>query len=185
MLFSPLHADFSFDGVVEGLARGGAENHFDAGNDVAVFVVPVVAAGGGDLDDGDAGVVLAFGEPGFEDGFPELFDAGGVAGKGGGAGEMEEIGMGGALEEEIDLGLAIEFLDGVAIGSHKEPEAASVVDFADVHGANAFGLAAGGAGAEKAGFGFIDDVFDALDGLGAAEVFAIFFRLVFVDGVHR
>ena len=179
-----LHPDIAFNGVVEGLAGGGADNHFDPGDDIAMFVVPVVAAAGGDLHDGDARIVLAFGEPGFEDGFPQLFNAGGVAGKGGVADEVEEIGMGGALEEEINLGLAVEFLDGVAIRSHEKPETAGGVDFADVHGADAFGLAAGGAGAEKAGFGFIDDVLDTLDGFGAAEVFAIFFRLVLVDGIH-
>ena len=166
------------------MAGGGAQDHFDAGDDVAVFVVPIVAAGGCDLHDGDARVVLAFGEPGFEDGFPELFDAGRVARKGGGADEVEKIRMGGALKEEINAGLAVELLDGAAVRSHEKPKAAGVVDLAYVHWSNAFGFTARSAGTEEARFGFINNVFDALDGFGATEVFTIFFRLVFVDGVH-
>jgi hypothetical protein len=93
--------------------------------------------------------------------------------------------VGGALEKEVDLGLAIELGHGVAVRGHEEPEVPCVVDFADVHGTNSFGLATGSAGAKEAGFGFIDDVLDALDSFCAAEVLAIFLRLIFVNGIHR
>ena len=67
-----LNADFAFDGIVEGFASGGADEHLGTGDDVAVFVVPVVTGLGSDLDDSDAGIILALGKPGFEDGFPKL-----------------------------------------------------------------------------------------------------------------
>lgn len=44
--------------------------HLGASDSIAVFVVPVVAFGRSDFDDGDAGIIDAFGEPRFEDRVP-------------------------------------------------------------------------------------------------------------------
>src|SRR5215207_4969017 len=83
-------ADLAFDRVVERLANGGPDEHLDAGDGVAVFVVPVVAARGHDLGRGDARVVDAAREPRAGDRRPELLDLGLVGGDGGVAVEVQE-----------------------------------------------------------------------------------------------
>src|SRR6187402_3295664 len=55
-----LERELALDRVVERLADRGADQHLDAGDGVAVLVVPVVAALRLERDDGDARVVLAF-----------------------------------------------------------------------------------------------------------------------------
>src|SRR5690349_18801563 len=83
----------SLDGIVERFAHRGADEHFDAGDKISVFVVPVVSFLRHHLNDRNARIVLSFGEPRFEQRLPEMTDLFPVAGNGSRALQLQKIGV--------------------------------------------------------------------------------------------
>lgn len=98
VLCSPSNFQHPFNRIIERDPDRGADQHFDPGDHSAVFGVPVIAVGWRDANDRDARVVDAAGEPGLEDGLLELLDLGLVLRDGRVAFQVQEVGVGRALE---------------------------------------------------------------------------------------
>lgn len=150
-----------------------------------MLVVPVIAGPGRDLDDGDARIVLALGEPGLEHRVPQLLDARLVLRDLGVAVQLQEAGMLARLEEQLDARIGLQFLVLVAVDAAEEPDGAGVVGLAHAHRTHAAARALAVAGAKEARIGVVDHVLDTLDRVHAGQVAAVFFGLVAVDGIHR
>lgn len=110
-----LEAKLTFDRVIESFTDGGADEHLYPRDRRAVFGIPVLPIAGRNLDQGNAWIVFAFGEPGLNNRFPELFDLFFVARDTGRSVQDEEVGMRGTLKVESDFRVKRDFLILMAI----------------------------------------------------------------------
>lgn len=179
-----LDLEAALNGIVHGFAEQGTDHHLEASDGVAMFGVPIVTILWGDLDDGDTRIIHTAGEPGFDDGVPEFFDFGFVPRDGGGPVELEEIGVGGALEEKSDGVVGIQLLIFVTVVRAEEPKVACIIHLLDGHGAGMRCTACGDERAEEACLRLLDESLDLFDRVVGAEVLVVVFGLLLLDGVH-
>jgi len=72
----------------------------------------------------------------------------------------------------------------VAVARAQEPQVALGVDLLDAHRPGAARSARADGRAEEARLGLLDQLADAFDGIGTAEIGAIVFGLLTIDGIH-
>lgn len=171
----------ALDGIVERLTDGGADKHLHSSDGGAVLRVPVISVVRCDLDDGDAGIVLAFGEPSFNDWLPELLDPGFVARNAGVAMQDKKVGMNGSLKIKGNGRVASELFVLVAVVGAQEPKVTGVVDLLNRHGSRAGRAGCLRSCAKETCLGFVDQFLHLFDRFRAGQVFSILFGLILID----
>nr|GEU28145.1 hypothetical protein [Tanacetum cinerariifolium] len=159
-----LEVQAALDGVIEGLADDCTQQHLHTGHSTSVLGIPVIAVGGRELDQRDARIIFPFGEPRLERKAPQFLLLDRIAQHGGDTLEVQELGMGAALEVQRGRRIGCQFLVFQAVAGAEEPDVAQVVDLHRMHRACVAGAAVGVAGAEEAAWGAVDEVADFLDG---------------------
>lgn len=182
--YTQLQLQRSFNGIVQRFADHGADHLFGERHHLVVFGIPVVAVVGNKFEHGDAWIVLSFGEPCFEHWIPQVLNNGWIRKNGYFAGEPEEIGVGGSLEQEAHARVGGNLLVLVAVGGAEEPYHPVFINFLHGHGTGGEVGARAGVGAHETNLCFVHQFRQFFGCFTALKVISVVFGLLLVDAVH-